>query len=246
MLLMLLVSLVTANAQSFSKVKLAYSNKCNVYTFKMEGTSDTTCFLQTIYIATENWGKTLIRTYSQVFQFTFPDTGTYEWIANVRNICLPFEKRDTVIYGRIRVTCMPDECSWSKVKLAYNNKCNTYVFEVGSLDTCISYTTYIYNFKTQKWTDTFRTRIFNKRFADTGKYELYVIARNKCGGCDTAYSNFVTVTCNPTSGINTIIKGEPKMLGMYDMLGRPVKHMRKDEIIIFLYDDGSTKKIIQN
>jgi hypothetical protein len=33
---------------------------------------------------------------------------------------------------------------------------------------------------------------------------------------------------------------------MYDMLGRPVKHMRKDEIIIFLYDDGSTKKIIQN
>ena len=69
---------------------------------------------------------------------------------------------------------------------------------------------------------------------------------NKCGGCDTVYSNFVTVACQPTSGINTIIKGEPKMLGMYDMLGRPVKHMRKDEIIIFLYDDGSTKKIIQN
>lgn len=245
MLLMLLVSLATANSQSFSKVKLAYSNKCNVYAFKMEGTSDTTCFLQTIYITTINFDSTLVRTYSREFQFTFPDTGTYEWIANVRNICLPFEKRDTVIYGRIRVTCMPDECSWSKVKLAYNNKCNTYVFEVGSLDTCISYTTYIYNFKTQKWTDTFRTRIFNKRFADTGKYELYVIARNKCGGCDTAYSNFVTVTCNPTSCINEVIKDEPRLIRMYDMMGRPVKHIRKEEIMILLYDDGSTKKVIQ-
>jgi len=53
-LLMLLVSLATANAQSFSKVKFAYSNKCNVYTFEMEGTSDTTCFRQTIYITTIN------------------------------------------------------------------------------------------------------------------------------------------------------------------------------------------------
>jgi hypothetical protein len=29
------------------------------------------------------------------------------------------------------------------------------------------------------------------------------------------------------------------------MLGRPVKHIRKEEIMILLYDDGSTKKIIQ-
>jgi hypothetical protein len=32
---------------------------------------------------------------------------------------------------------------------------------------------------------------------------------------------------------------------VYDLLGRPVKHIRKEEIMILLYDDGSTKKIIQ-
>jgi hypothetical protein len=43
----------------------------------------------------------------------------------------------------------------------------------------------------------------------------------------------------------TITTREPKVIGVYDMLGRPVKHIRKDEIMILLYDDGSTKKIIQ-
>jgi hypothetical protein len=41
-----------------------------------------------------------------------------------------------------------------------------------------------------------------------------------------------------------LVKREPKLIGMYDMLGRPVKHIRKDEVIILLYDDGSKKKII--
>jgi hypothetical protein len=40
-------------------------------------------------------------------------------------------------------------------------------------------------------------------------------------------------------------KPEPRLIGTYDLLGRPVKHIRKEEIMILLYDDGSTKKIIQ-
>jgi hypothetical protein len=47
-------------------------------------------------------------------------------------------------------------------------------------------------------------------------------------------------TYNPTTTTQ-----EPKIIGVYDMLGRPVKHIRKEEIMILLYDDGSTKKIIQ-
>jgi hypothetical protein len=38
---------------------------------------------------------------------------------------------------------------------------------------------------------------------------------------------------------------EPKIIGVYDMLGRPAKHIRKEEIMILLYDNGSTKKVIQ-
>ena len=100
-------------------------------------------------------------------------------------------------------------------------------------------------FKNSKWTDTFKTRIFTKTFADTGKYKLYVIAKNKCGGCDTAYYNWIRVECQQTSGINEFIKGEPKLISMYDMLGRPVHNARENEITIYLYSDGSTRKVIK-
>ena len=139
------------------------------------------------------------------------------------------------------------QCNWSKLGFKYDKPlpCKFYRFELGLIDTCINYTTYIYSYNTGRWIDTFRTRNFTKTFNDTGKYKLYVVAKNKCGGCDTAYNNFLIVTCNPTSGINEVIKDEPRLIRMYDLLGRPVKHVRKEEIMILLYDDGSTKKVIQ-
>jgi hypothetical protein len=33
---------------------------------------------------------------------------------------------------------------------------------------------------------------------------------------------------------------------MYDMMGRPVYNARENEIIIYLYDDGTTRKILKN
>jgi hypothetical protein len=32
---------------------------------------------------------------------------------------------------------------------------------------------------------------------------------------------------------------------MYDMLGRPVHNARENEITIYLYSDGSTRKVIK-
>ena len=123
--------------------------------------------------------------------------------------------------------------------------CKFYRFELGSIDTCISYTTYIYSYKDGRWIDTFRTRTFTKTFADTGKYKLYVVAKNKCGGCDTTYSNFVTVSCDPTSGVDEVIKSKPKLIGMYDIMGRPVYHIRENEVLIYQYNDGTTRKILK-
>jgi hypothetical protein len=144
-------------------------------------------------------------------------------------------------------TTTKPKCDWSKLGFGYGKPmpCNVYKFELGSIDSCISYTSYIYSFKTGKWTDTFTTRTFTKVFTDTGKYKVYVIARNKCGGCDTAYSNFVTVTCQPTSGVNEVIKGDPKLIGMYDMMGRPVYHVRENEVLIYQYNDGTTRKVLK-
>jgi hypothetical protein len=174
----------------------------------------------------------------------FKNAGRVLMIAQWYNKCID---QDTFMFRKLDVckTTTKPRCNWSKLGFGYNNKCNTYVFELGSLDTCISYTTYIYNFKTGRWVDTFKTRIFTKTFADTGKYKLYVIARNKCGGCDTAYSNWIRVECQQTSGINEVIKSEPKLIRMYDMLGRPVYNARENEITIYLYSDGSTRKVIK-
>ena len=183
---------------------------------------------------------------TRLFNFAFKDAGRVLVIAQWWNKCL---RQDTFMFRKLDVcksTTKP-KCDWSKLGFGYGKPmpCNVYNFELGSIDTCISYTSYIYNYKTQKWTDTFRTRTFTKTFTDSGKYKIYVIAKNKCGGCDTSYSNFVTVTCQPTSGINTIIKGEPKLIGMYDMMGRPVNVARENEITIYIYSDGSSRKLIK-
>jgi hypothetical protein len=69
---------------------------------------------------------------------------------------------------------------------------------LGSIDTCLSYKTYIYSYKTARVIDTLYGRTFTKVFADTGKYKVYVMAYNKCGGCDTAFYKLLTVTCFPT------------------------------------------------
>lgn len=50
----------------------------------------------------------------------------------------------------------------------------------------------------------------------------------------------------PTSNVIVMDRLEPKLIGVYDMLGRPVKNIRKDEILIYIYDDRTSKKIIQH
>jgi hypothetical protein len=46
------------------------------------------------------------------------------------------------------------------------------------------------------------------------------------------------------SSVITFTKPEPKVIGMYDMMGRPVYNVRKEEIIIYLYDNGKTEKVL--
>ena len=53
--------------------------------------------------------------------------------------------------------------------------------------------------------------------------------------------------CNAGSslGITRISKSEPKLIGIYDMMGRRVYAIRKNEILIYIYDDGTRKKVFQ-
>jgi hypothetical protein len=182
---------------------------------------------------------------TRIVDYTFKNSGRVLMIAQWYNKCVG---QDTFMFRKLDVcgTTTKPKCDWSKLGFGYDKPlpCKFYRFELGSIDTCISYTTYIYSYKDGRWIDTFRTRTFTKTFDDTGKYKLYVVAKNKCGGCDTAYSNFVTVTCNPTSGVNEVIKSKPKLIGIYDMMGRPVYHIRENEVLIYQYNDGTTKKVL--
>jgi hypothetical protein len=185
-------------------------------------------------------------TETRMVDYTFKNSGRVLMIAQWYNKCVG---QDTFMFRKLDVcgTTTKPRCNWSKLGFGYNNKCNTYVFELGSLDTCISYTTYIYNFKTGRWVDTFKTRIFTKTFADTGKYKFYVVAKNKCGGCDTAYYNFVTVTCQPTSGIENIVRDEDlKIIGYYDMIGRKVEYMEVDKPYVIIYSNGKRQKVMRS
>jgi hypothetical protein len=81
------------------------------------------------------------------------------------------------------------------------------------------------------------------RFPHRGNYLVATQWYNKCLDQDTFFFTKITYDCN-TSGVMTIIKGEPKVIGMYDMMGRPVHNVRKEDIIIYLYDNGTTKKVL--
>jgi len=91
-------------------------------------------------------------------------------------------------------------------------------------------------------------RFINYKFTKPGRYVLRSYWMNWCFNIDTIMLRRLTIDPCVTLKTEdlTINIREPKVIGMYDMLGRPVQHMRKDEIMILLYDDGSTKKIIQN
>ena len=199
--LLLIMLLTTATSLlgkcDWSKVYLAYGNSCNVYKFEIAGTVDT-CY-QTRTIVTNK--KTLKKDtfYSRSFGISFSDTGKYNVFVKVYNKCL---NCDTAFEKLLYVTCKPTtkpKCDWSKLGFGYGYSCNVYKFELGSIDTCLSYTTYIYSYKTSKVIDTFYTRTFVKVFSDTGKYKVYVLAKNKCGGCDTSFYRILSVTCNQTT-----------------------------------------------
>jgi hypothetical protein len=82
------------------------------------------------------------------------------------------------------------------------------------------------------------------RFPHKGNYLVATQWYNKCLNQDTFFFTRITYDCT-TSGIKTIVRGEPKLIGTYDMMGRPVKDLREDQIIIYLYSDGSNRKIIK-
>jgi hypothetical protein len=168
---------------------------------------------------------------------------------------------DITIFGKADVT----------YRIGVHN-CKSYTFELTNMnDTCTEYYYTIYKSlyfdtmsKTQweKLTDSAiyfgydfddkdlvyynmaSQRIVQHNFTDSGRHLLVGYWYNKCTGIDTwIMRKMIVCPTEPTSGITRFNKSEPKLIGVYDMLGRPVYNIRENEILIYLYSDGTRRKV---
>jgi hypothetical protein len=89
-------------------------------------------------------------------------------------------------------------------------------------------------------------RLIKYKFPHDGHYLVATQWYNRCLNQDTFFFTRITIKkCNPTSSVDEIIKSEPKLIRMYDMMGRPVYHIRENEVLIYQYNDGTTRKVLK-
>jgi hypothetical protein len=278
-LLMLLVSLATANAKcDWSTLKLQQWNNRNVYKWYVSGrVLDDTCVDYMFMVYDFQTKKTdTLRDNKGICEVSFNKKGKYKVYLKLRNKC---SKCDTALYREVNIIYFP-KCTFTYgLKNATGNKCaDSLVGEMGlgpwtKGDTCWQWWSYIYNSKElndlsqRDWDSMSNEQLYNYydfndtgmifyqgpdnsarfikyRFLRDGKYLLVTQWYNKCLSQDTFYFTRITIKCNKVTSVEVLTKGAPKLIGMYDMMGRPVQHIRKEEVLIYLYDNGTTKKVL--
>ena len=283
-LLMLLVSLATANAKcNWNGLYLSQSNKGTTFTWYLAGAGvNTNPCVKWRYMIYDVQTKKIdtvkpVQDYIGYTSYKFTKKGKYKMYLQVWDTC---NKCDTSMMREISLQY------FNNVK-TYESKvaCDRSIFQMSEQtlpDTCYEYNYYIYNGKgyfnnsflmTKAQWDTIKSetiwnqyinpdgtfpnfemevshlgRIFDYTF-DNKSYRYFVVSNchNRCNNQDTSYGIKVTTTCkkDTTLSLTTLTKPEPRVVGVYDMLGRPVKHIREDEVLIYIYDDGTRRKEIK-
>jgi hypothetical protein len=272
---MLLVSLATANAKcDWSTLKLQQWNERNYYKWYVTGAGigDDTCvdYLYMIYDFQTKKTDTLTD-FRGLTEVQFNKKGKYKMYLKVWNRCT---KCDTALYREVNIVQFPG-AGVGYHSISQNCKQYifemSYIKGYPLKDTCMEY--YLMFYK-GPWMDTMsqkewdnltdyqigmeydfpdddflgytQTRIADFTFKDTGRVLMIAQWWNKCLKQDTFMFRRLDV-CKSTPTSNTVVlnRPEPKLIGMYDMLGRPVNVARENEITIYLYSDGSTKKILK-
>ena len=275
MLLMLLVSLATANAKcDWSTLKLQQWNERNYYKWYVTGAGigDDTCvdYLYMIYDFQTKKTDTLTD-FRGLTEVQFNKKGKYKMYLKVWNRCT---KCDTALYREVNIVQFPG------AGVGYHSmsqNCKQYIFEMSYIkgyplkDTCMEY--YLMFYK-GPWMDTMsqkewdnltdyqigmeydfpdddflgytQTRIANFEFEDSGRVLMIAQWWNKCLRQDTFMFRRLDI-CKSTPTSNTIVLTRPelKLVGMYDVLGRPVNVARENEITIYLYSDGTKRKVFK-
>lgn len=200
-------------------------------------------------------------------QVQFNTKGKYTMNLKVVDICQKCDTTfsypiDITIYGKATV-------NW---RIGVHN-CKAYNFEMTQFDSCVEYYYSIYKSKyfdtmsDQRWKNLTDSAIYfgydfdendlvyynmtsqrtlNHEFKDSGRHLLSVYWYNRCTGIDTWAMRKIEVCPRGSSlGVTSVSKPEPKLIGIYDMMGRRVYAIRRNEILIYIYDDGTSKKVVQ-
>jgi len=198
-------------------------------------------------------------------QVQFNVKGKYTMNLKVVDIC---KKCDTTFTYPIDITIYKKaDVMWS---VGIKN-CKSYQFAMTEFDTCVEYYYSIYKSdlfdslygywdtasKIYEWLyknydfdekdlvyyNMTSQRNVSHQLTDSGRHLLVAYWYNKCSGIDTFVMRKLEVCPKtPTLSTKTIRKEEPRLIGIYDMLGRPVYNIRENEILIYVYTDGRRVK----
>ena len=269
-----LLTVLGLNAKcDWSTLKLQQWNERNYYKWYVSGkVLDDTCVDYMFMVYDFQTKKTdTVYDVRGIVEVQFNVKGKYKLYLKVWNRCL---KCDTTLYRPIEIVQFPNAgLGWvvntincKKYKFEMN-----YIKNIPLKDTCMEYYMVFYK---GPWMDTMsqkewdnltdyqigmeydfpdadflgytQTRLTEFTFKDSGRVLMYAQWWNKCLRQDTfMFRRLDVCKSGPTSNTLVLARPEPKLVGMYDMLGRPVNYVRENEITVYLYSDGSTKKIIK-
>jgi hypothetical protein len=273
-LLFTLSTVLGLNAKcDWSTLKLQQWNERNYYKWYVSGkVLDDTCVDYMFMIYDFQTKKTdTIQDIRGIVEVQFNVKGKYKLYLKIWNRCL---KCDTAIYRPIEIVQFPgaglgwvvNQINCKKYKFEMN-----YIKGMSVKDTCMEYYMVFYK---GPWMDTMsqkewdnltdyqigmeydfpdadflgytQTRLAEFTFKDSGRVLMYAQWWNKCLKQDTfMFRRLDVCKSKPTSNVAVLTRPEPKLVAMYDMMGRPVNYVRENEIMIYVYSDGSTKKIIK-
>jgi hypothetical protein len=271
-LVLLLVSVATANAKcDWSSLRLQQWNERNYYKWYVSGkVLDDTC-VDYMFMVYDFQTKKTDTVYDNrgIVEVQFNVKGRYKLYLKVWNRCL---KCDTALYREVNIVQFPGaglgwaakstDCKWYTFEM-------NYIKNIPLKDTCMEY--YLMFYK-GPWMDTMsqkewdnltdyqigmeydfpdddflgynQGRISNFTFKDSGRVLMIAQWWNKCIRQDTFMFRRLDVCGrSATTGVAKITKPEPKLIAIYDMMGRPVHQARENEILIYIYSDGTRKKI---
>ena len=263
-----------AKGCDWSTLKLKQWNERNYYKWQVSGAGigDDTCVDYMFMVYDFQTKKTdTIQDFRGIIEVQFNVKGKYKLYLKVWNKC---NKCDTTLYRPIEIVQFPNAgLGWvvntincKKYKFEMN-----YIKNIPLKDTCMEYYMVFYK---GPWMDTMsqkewdnltdyqigmeydfpdddflgytQTRIAEFTFKDSGRVLMYAQWWNKCLKQDTFMFRRLDVCKRAnTTSVTVFNKPEPKLIGMYDIMGRPVYNIKEDELVIYLYSDGSTRKVIR-